>query len=113
MKSSQFNILSEDPNNEETILFNSLYGSITIWDKSGINIAKKILDNPNENRMDETSRFIMRNLIECKYIIDDNIDEIKIVENRKIGGMKDENRLDVVIMPNMTCNFACPYCYES
>lgn len=113
MKSSKFNILYEDPGNEETVLFNSLYGSITIWDKSGINIAKELLENPNENVLDETSIFVMKNLIECKYIIDGDIDEIKIVEKRKIRSMIDKNYLDVIIMPNMTCNFACPYCFES
>ena len=113
MKSSQYNIISKGGECGEIILFNALYGSITIWDKSGFQIANQLLENPNLSMQDETTKFIMHNLKNGKYIIDDNINEINIVKNRKVCGMKDDNRLDVIIMPNMTCNFACPYCYES
>jgi uncharacterized protein len=113
MKSSQYNILIENSALRESILFNTLYGSLTVWDKSEFIIVKHLLDKPETEIKDEKTKFIMFHLIEGKYLIDDKIDEIKIVENRKIAGMKDRNRLDVTIMPNMTCNFACTYCYES
>ncbi len=113
MKSSRFNVVSEHPKTGETILFNTLYGSITVWDKSGFRMVKQLLDKPDTIINDKVIKIIMSHLVDGKYIINDDVDEIKVVENRKILGMKDENRLDVIIMPNMTCNFACPYCYES
>lgn len=111
MKSSQFNILTKCPERDEAVLFNSLYGSLTTWNSSEIQTVEHIFDNPDIK--DEKVGTILSHLIKGKYIISDDIDEIKIVKNRKIAGMEDNNRLDLVIMPNMTCNFACSYCYES
>lgn len=113
MKSSKFNIIYENRENEEIVIFNTLHGSITVWNQNGFQIAEQLLQEPNLDAVDEKTKFVMNTLVEEKYIIDDEIDEIKIVENRKICGMKDEKHLDVVIIPNMTCNFACPYCFES
>ncbi len=113
MKSSQFNVSTEHPERREAILFNTLYGSITVWDESEFSVVKQLLSRPETEIRDETTNLIMSHLVEGKYLIDDKTDELKIIENRKIAGMKDSNRLDVVLMPNMTCNFACPYCYES
>lgn len=113
MKSSQYNIILEDSSCGEIILFNALYGSITIWEKSGFQIAKQLLDNPNSSIQDETTKFVLQNLKDGQYIIDDKVNEIKIIEKRKVSGIKDKNYLNIIILPNMTCNFACPYCFES
>ena len=46
-------------------------------------------------------------------MINDDIDEFRIVENRKKYGIEDKNRLDVVLIPTLNCNFSCKYCYEN
>ena len=112
MKSSQFNILIEYPRTGEIILFNTLYASFIVCSRSEVPLVKQLLENPNANVTNEV-KIIKSHLMEGKYIISDDVNEIEIVKNRKIRGMGDSNRLDVIIMPNMTCNFACPYCYES
>lgn len=112
MKASQFNILVDDPEKRETILFNTLYGGITVCDESESRLVKEILKRPGKGQ-DDTDRRLMLSLIEGKYIVHDELDELAIAKNRKLLGMKDTNRLDLVIMPNMTCNFACPYCFET
>lgn len=108
MKVSRYNITVASPESSETVLFNSLYGSITVWDNDEISNVQECLDNPN------TLEFhtIKSTLIEQKYLISDDIDEIAIIENRKKSGIKDKNRLDIIIMPTLDCNFACVYCYE-
>lgn len=112
MKASLFN-LYENIQYEEIVLFNTLHGSITIWNKEGFQIAKQLLDNLDFNALDEKTKLVMDTLVEGKYIIDDIVNEIEIIENRKACGMKDDHNLDVVIVPNMACNFACPYCFET
>jgi len=56
---------------------------------------------------------IVSRLIEQKHLIEDGTDELDIVRARKLAGVMDANRLDVVLMPTLDCNFACEYCYEN
>lgn len=114
MKESLFNITIDNPDANEMILFNSLYGSFTVWEKNELSIVRQFLADPARAfSVCETDKTIKSLLIENKYLINDEVDEIAIIRNRKQGGIKDNNRLDVIIMPNMNCNFACPYCYET
>ena len=113
MKASRFNIVVDQPKSEDVLLFNTLYGGLTAWDRSEFPIAQHCLDEPNRPGADQASILVKKKLVDSKYIVEDEADEIAIVKNRKLLGMRDTNRLDIVIMPNLTCNLACPYCYES
>lgn len=110
MKASQYNIMVDHPESGETILFNSLYGSLMVFDHNEIDVVKRILADPVQG--DLTDAPLNAVLIEQKYLIEGSVDEVEIVKARKRAGIKDNNRLDVIIMPTLDCNFACPYCYE-
>lgn len=110
MKSSKYNIFVNCPEISEIALHNTLYGSITLWSKNEIEKVRNILATPNKFSKKNAIRKV---LIEQQNLIDNNTNEIAIIENRKRLGMKDENRLDVIIMPTLDCNFACLYCYEN
>jgi uncharacterized protein len=69
-----------------------------------------VLNNPVISG--ENSREIVNYLIDQQYLIEDDVDELAILENRKKLGMQDHNRLDLIIMPTLDCNFSCIYCYE-
>lgn len=114
MKESMFTISIDHLETNEVILFNTLYGSFTVWGKDEFHAVKRLLENHDSAKEGcwETET-IKAQLLKNKYLIDDDIDEISIIKNRKTRGMRDNNRLDVIIMPNMNCNFACPYCYET
>lgn len=110
MKSSQYNIFIDCPETDEITLHNTLYGSTTVWKWNEIGSVKNILAEPDKY----TGKNVIKNvLIDQKNLINKNTDEIAIVENRKYLGIKDENRLDVIILPTLDCNFSCVYCYES
>ncbi|MBP0001786.1 MAG: SPASM domain-containing protein [Cyanobacteria bacterium SID2] len=111
MKTSKYNIIIPSIETDETILFNSLYGSLTVWDKKEIHIVNSYLSQPDSIELNHLP--IKSILISQKYIIDDDVDEVAIIENRKRQGIEDGNRLDVIIMPTLDCNFDCVYCYES
>lgn len=111
MKASKFNILVDQEGKEEMIVYNSLYGSLSLWEGYEIEAVKALLDDPNDNR--NGNEDIRQNLIEQQNIIDDWFDEKKIIEERKLKGMNDANRLDLVLLPTLACNFSCVYCYES
>lgn len=110
MKASKYNIFVNCPETSEIALHNTLYGSITLWSKNEIKMVKNILATPNKFSKENKIKAV---LIEQQNLIDKNTNEIAIIENRKRLGMKDENRLDVIIMPTLDCNFACIYCYEN
>jgi uncharacterized protein len=109
MKASKYNIFVNHPKTGETILFNSLYGSLTVLDSNEIEVANRNLAAPTHTK-DSNIKSVF---IEQKYLVDDSVDEMSIIENRKKLGIKDMNRLDLIIMPTLDCNFACVYCYET
>lgn len=110
MKASKYNIFVDQNSKGEFILYNTLYGSLSILNPKEINIVKQILDKPYHYI--EGERGIRNVLAEQKFLIEDDVDEIKIIENRKLRGINDENRLDIVLLPTIDCNLSCVYCYE-
>lgn len=108
MKSSRYNILVDCPETGETILYNSLYGSLAVLGQGEMEAVERVLaetDQPEDSNIKTV-------LVEQRHLVEDSMDEIAIVENRKTLGIKDDNRLDIVIMPTLDCNFDCTYCYE-
>jgi uncharacterized protein len=110
MKASRYNLSIVNPGTQETILYNTLYGSLTVWEAQETQIVKRILDDPSV--IAETELAIVNMLVEQQHLVEDVTDEFEIIAQRKRMGIKDTNRLDVVIMPTLDCNFACTYCYE-
>lgn len=107
MKTSRFNIWVDEDG--KSVLYNSLYGSLTICKGDEVRAAKHILADP---RLLVEAPEVVSVLVSQKHLIDDTVDEIALITTRKELGVSDPNRLDVIIMPTMECNFACTYCYE-
>lgn len=113
MKTSYYNIATENAESGELVLFNALYGSTIVIDARNKREAISILDRSGLSASsDGHSSKLEDELARLMFLIGDNIDELAILRNRKLAGIKDRNRLDVILMPNLYCNFACPYCYE-
>lgn len=114
MKISRYNVATENPATGELILFNTLYGSTVVIEPTNRCDVITILEEPRANLDgDEKLTQLREELLELKFVISSDTDELELLLNRKAAGMKDKNRLDVILMPNLNCNFACPYCYES
>lgn len=111
MKPSRFNIATKNPDTSETLLFNTLYGGLVAMDADSLPTATRLLEDPGVASTEEEQAALAA-LRKGKFIIDAGVDEMGILRNRKRRGMEDKNRVDVIIMPNLDCNFACPYCYE-
>jgi uncharacterized protein len=110
MKASKYNVIVEDPATGGVLLYNSLYGSLTAWSKDEVAIVNRLLAFPDAANGNGDIQQVLR---EQKHLIEDAVDEMAIIENRKRSGVADSNRLDVIIMPTLDCNFACAYCYET
>jgi uncharacterized protein len=113
MKASRYNIVTRQVESGKMIIFNALYGSMMVFSEMESPIVTELLEDPALEVLGSMPSSIWAQLVAGKYIVDDSLDELSIIKNRKRKGMIDHNRLDVIVMPNMACNFSCPYCYES
>ena len=111
MKASRYNITSTDPATGRLVLFNTLYGSTVVVPPEEACEVVAALENPSNAQSAEGT--LVADLSRLKFIVNNELDELALVLHRKEAGIKDSNRLDVIILPNLDCNFACPYCYES
>lgn len=113
MKASRYNVVVDEDGSRETILYNTLYGSMTVWEPDEMVTVKAALSDDCEGFADDPrAEAIQRLLAEQRHIVPNEADELGIAANRKIEGIRDSNRLDVIVMPTLDCNFACTYCYE-
>ena len=114
MKTSRYNLATENPDTGDLILFNTLYGSTVVIEPESKGDVLAILEKPHFSQDGDVKLSQLRDdLTKLKFVINSDTDELALVLNRKMAGIKDKNRLDVILMPNLNCNFACPYCYES
>ena len=111
MKSSAYNVFIDNPETSETILYNTLYGSTIACNQDEIATIKTILDVPST--LCSQPQELQDILIKQKFLVSVAVDERTIIEERKRAGVEDTNRLDVIMMPTLECNFACSYCYEN
>jgi uncharacterized protein len=109
LKVSNYNLIVDCKSTNETIVYNTLYGSLVLFNSAEFEIVKQLFTSPNSS-CNKNFQKILRNQ---KFLISDSIDEFSIIENRKRLGIKDKNRIDITIMPTLECNFSCVYCYEN
>lgn len=109
LKASNYNLIIDRKENIETLIFNTLYGSLAVFNQDEFKQVQEILNSPEACNNSDFTKILQ----EQKFLVPDSIDEFAIIENRKRLGIKDENRIDIIIMPTLECNFSCVYCYES
>jgi len=112
MKPSRFNVSSGYLGTTETILFNTLTGAFCVFDEPTALRVQQLSQPARRNAIDQDSE-LAAFLAEKGFLVADNTDETDTVMERSRLGINDPNRLDVIVMPNMNCNLACVYCYES
>lgn len=111
MKVSKYNII-EKLEDGKTMAFNSMSCALAEIDDDFIDIIKNI-DNINYSELDDEKKELLDNMISCRYIIDDDFDELKALKFNHFSAKFSENKLHLTIAPTLSCNFACPYCYEN
>jgi len=106
MKYSKYNIFYTEDNT--VVCYNSFRNSFIllqqeqyklIIDKKPYDIKKKELKLYNE-------------LINKGFILENEIDEYKLVYQRNRNAIIDDNKYQLTIIPTMDCNFKCWYCFE-
>lgn len=94
----------------ELILYNSMTGALVVFEKTQSN---KVLIALEENQVAAIPEEFMEVLQEDGYIIGNEIDELKNIEDlvSKRQNLIDEYFFSILL--NLDCNFRCFYCFES
>lgn len=108
LKTSKYNFITEVPAAHEKLLFNTLTTAFVALAPDAFNQVNAVLQEPNGEHDVATVSYLHR----LGFLVEDDCDEFKVVQQRSGLGTQDENRVDVIVMPNMNCNLACTYCYE-
>jgi len=109
VQASKYNLLLPDNNGKDYLLHNTMYGSTLRFDGNVAVDVESLLNQPGRLTNIEGLR---ETLIREKFLIDESVNELQILQERRRRGIEDSNRYDVVIMQTQDCNFRCRYCYE-
>lgn len=90
-------------------IYNSLSNGFAEIDKTTYDeISRMKRDNNILSINDE----LLVQLKKLKVIVDNDKDEINAVKYLTLRRRNDDSRLILTINPTLSCNFACPYCFE-
>lgn len=107
-KPSQFTISTTHEPSGDLLLFNTSSGAVAAFPSDlsdDVGLAMRSAAGANPEVIDALST--------AGFLVDEDRDEVGEVMRRLAMGISDPNRLDLFILPNMKCNFGCPYCYEN
>ncbi len=112
MRPSKYNFTVNLPSGG-LIVYNTLFGSLTVLDKHERKPAEELLQGTaSHGRKRVSLTAIGEQLLAQRHLIEDDLDELAELHARKAAGIEDPNRLDLILLPTLNCNFSCTYCYE-
>jgi uncharacterized protein len=107
MKFSRFNICLRY--GEEFVLYNTLEQRLLFLQPE----LKDLLDKKKAYELEKKHPEFYNYLIEEKFIINDEIDELDKIKKISKSVDEDNSLFLLTINPTMNCNFKCWYCYET
>lgn len=110
MKPSRYNVFFE--HNGKDFAFNSMSCALAEISSDFKNIMES-LKTLDESVLNKDTKSLVASMKDGNYIIEDDVDELDILKFRSFNGKFSKDVLALTILPNFSCNFACPYCYES
>lgn len=105
MKLSMFNEESKTENG--LLIYNSATSGIILLNEEYTKKYEQIKEGADIPQYQD----LIAQLEKCGMLVDDLIDEVAEVKI-KSRIVQYSNEIDFTIAPTMSCNFACPYCYE-
>lgn len=111
MKESKYNMLL-NLEKGKTLAFNSISCALAEIDHDFMNVIENI-DQINYNELEGDKKELVDNMLLGKYIINNDFDEVKALKFEHFSAKFNDNTLHLTIAPTLSCNFACPYCYET
>lgn len=107
MKASNYNFFYKY-DDASYLAYNSRSNSLAILDKDEYTQYINF-ENKGEDIKDKK---LIENLQHGYFLIDDDVDELKILRFKMYKDRLNEKSLSLTIAPTSNCNFRCVYCYE-
>ena len=106
LKASRYNFLVTE--SDYNIAFNSKNCALVKVNEDFI----KILNDPNQE-FSEEEKNLRENMFKAGFLVDSQVDEIKLLEFKYLKSKFEGDTLTITIMPTDACNFSCFYCFEN
>jgi uncharacterized protein len=110
MKASRYNLILTTEDGQK-IAFNSTSCALAEVDADFFEILDNIA-KINLKETDERKKRLIELMMQGNYIVDDAVDELKILKYRHLSGKYNNFTLGLTVALTLGCNFDCPYCYE-
>lgn len=111
MKKSQYTLFIDTLDDSRELVFNTRTRAFGIMDEQTRRLYESIEEIQPE-RLADADKNHFDQLVSMGFVVEDNIDEyagIILKENMQRYGRR---HLSLTIAPTLSCNMACPYCYE-
>ncbi len=106
LKASKYNFIVNE--GADTIAFNAKNCALVKVNADFLSI----LENPNSEITAE-QKILRENMYNAGFLIDEAVDELKVLEFKYWKSKFETDALTITIMPTDACNFACFYCFEN
>ena len=111
MKESRYNIWLSKYN--RWYVYNGLSGALVeLSDSEYSNLMNLLGGETPLTVTDYGLTGLLPDLQRAKVVLDDECDELEILTARYSGAASDNSSLGLTLVPNLGCNFDCPYCFE-
>ncbi len=112
MKISKYNLMFKYKTKK--LAFNSMTCAFAVVTDSFLKILEKVASKTfNESECSREELDLVESMKKGRFLIDDCFDELEFLKFKNFQGRFSTDRLSLTIAPTFSCNFACPYCYES
>lgn len=111
MKKSRYNLILKTKDSHY-LAFNSTSCALAEVDPDFLETLENI-ETIDYAKLDAPKKQLIDTMQAGNYIVNDEIDELKILKYRHLVGKYDFASLGLVIALTLGCNFDCPYCYEN
>jgi uncharacterized protein len=111
MKPSRYNVFI-DLEGGRKLAFNGLSATLSEIYPENASVVARLIKNSSKPETEEEKE-IYQALVEGRYLVEDEFDELEFLKVRNRRCRFDKNTFFLTIAPTLGCNFRCEYCFES
>jgi len=111
LKTSKYNFIWPLENSERVVIFNSFNAATMEIGKHNIDLLKDGIEIDLETLKDEKKKTALE-LEKNGFLIEEYIDEKRILMHRNSSGRYRKDSLILTIIPTLACNLKCIYCFQ-